>query len=69
MQKKKKKSENEERELYENLIEPKVIELTRAKRSRRKNNRLNTLNIYHNIQSSIFDGDYLHDFDKPKITK
>ena len=43
----KKISENEARKLYKNLIEPKVIELTRAKGSRGKNKRLNILNIYN----------------------
>ena len=62
----KKKSKNEARKLYENLIEPKVIELTRAKSSRGKNNRLNTLNIYNNIESSIFKDNYFHYFNKPK---
>ena len=59
---------NEAHKLYENLIEPKVIELTRAK-SRGKNKRLNILNIYNNIKSSIFDGVYPHYFDKPVIAK
>ena len=43
----KKISENEARKLYKSLIEPKVIELTRAKGSRGKNKRLNILNIYN----------------------
>ena len=47
------------------MIEPKVIKLTRAKSSRGKN----ILNIYNNIELSIFDGAYLHYFDRPVITK
>ena len=65
----KKNSKNKARELYENLIEPKVIELTRAKSSRGKNKRLNILNIYNNIESSIFKDVYFHYFNKPKITE
>ena len=64
----KKINENEAHKLYKNLMEPKVIELTRAK-SRGKNKRLNILNIYNNIKSSIFDSVYLHYFDKPVTTK
>ena len=64
----KKINENEAHKLYKNFIEPKVIELTRAK-SKGKNKRLNILNIYNNIKSSIFDGVYLHYFDKPVTTK
>ena len=47
----KKISKNEARKLYENLIEPKVIEITRAKSSRGKNKRLNIFNIYNNVES------------------
>ena len=63
----KKICKNEARKLYKNLIEPKVIELTRAKSSRGKNKRLNILNIYNNIESSIFKDVYFHYFNKPKI--
>ena len=63
----KKISKNEARKLYENLIDPKVIELTRAKDSMGKNKRLNILNIYNNVKSSIFEGVYFHYFNKPKI--
>ena len=63
----KKISKNEARKLYENFIEPKVIELSRAKSSRGKNKRLNILNIYNNVKSSIFEGVYFHYFNKPKI--
>ena len=49
----KKISKNEARKLYENFTEPKVIELSRAKSSRGKNKRLNILNIYNNVESSI----------------
>ena len=65
----KKISKNESCKLYENLIEPKVIELTRAKSSRGKNKRLNMLNIYNNVKSSIFKGVYLHYFNESVITK
>ena len=65
----KKISKNEARNLYENLIESKVIELTRAKSYRGKNKRLNILNIYNNVGSSIFKVFYFHYFDKPVITK
>ena len=65
----KKISKNEPHKLYKNFIEPKVIELTRAKSSRGKNNRLNVLNIYNNIESSIFKDVYFHYFIKPKITE
>ena len=51
------------------MIEPKVIELTRAKSSRDKNNTLNILNIYSNIESSIFKDVYFHYINKPKITE
>ena len=65
----KKISKNEAPKLYENLIEPKVIELKRAKSSRGKNKRLNILNIYNNVESSIFKDVYFHYFNKPKITE
>ena len=65
----KKISKNESCKLYENLIEPKVIELTRAKSSRGKNMRLNMLNIYNNVKSSIFKGVYFHQFNESVITK
>ena len=65
----KKISKNESCKLYENLIEPKVIELTRAKSSRGKNMRLNMLNIYNNVKSSIFKGVYFHYFNESVITK
>ena len=65
----KKICKNEARKLYKNLIEPKVIELTRAKSSRGKNKRLNILNIYNNVKSSIFEGVYFHYFNEPVITK
>ena len=64
----KKINENEAHKLYKNLIEPKFIELTRAK-SRGKNKRLNILNIYNNKKLSIFHGVYLHYFEKPVTTK
>ena len=41
----KKISKNDARKLYENLIDPKVIELTRTKSNRGDNKRLNILNI------------------------
>ena len=41
----KKISKNDARKLYENLIDPKVIELTRTKSNRGENKRLNILNI------------------------
>ena len=47
------------------MIEPKVIKITKKKSSRGKN----ILNIYNNIELSIFDGAYLHYFDRPVITK
>ena len=56
----KKISKNEPHKLYKNFIEPKVIELTRAKSRRGKNNRLNVLNIYNNIESIIFKDVYFH---------
>ena len=65
----KKISKNEARNLYENLIESKVIELTRAKSYRGKNKRLYILNIYNNVGSSIFKVVYFHYFDKPVVTK
>ena len=65
---KKKYSKNEAYKLYENLIEPRVIELTRAKNNRSKK-RLNILIIYNNVKSSIFKDLYFHYFDKPKITE
>ena len=63
----KKINKNEAHKLYKNLIEPKVSELTKAKSSRGKNKRLNILNIYNNVKSSIFEGVYFHYFNKPKI--
>ena len=51
------------------MVDPKVIELTRAKSSRGKNKRLNISNIYNNIESSIFKDVYFHYFNKPKITE
>ena len=63
----KKISKNRARKLHKNLIKPKIIELTRAKSSRGKNKRLNILNIYNNVKSSIFEGVYFHYFNKPKI--
>ena len=65
----KKIRKNEARKLYKNLIEPKSIELTRAKNFRGKNKRLNILNIYSNIKSGIFNDVYFHYFNKPKITE
>ena len=65
----KKICKNEARKLYKNLIEPKVMELTRAKSSRGKNKRLNILNICNNIELSIFKDVYFHYFNKPKITE
>ena len=41
----KKISKNDARKLYENLVDPKVIELTRTKSNRGENKRLNILNI------------------------
>ena len=64
----KKISKNEKRKLYENLIDPKVIELTRAKGSMAKNKRLNILDIYNNVKSSIFEDVYFHYFNEPVIT-
>ena len=58
----KKINKNEACNLYKKMIEPKVIELTRAKSSRGKNKRLNILNI-----SSIFEGVYFHYFTEPII--
>ena len=49
------------------MVDPKVIELTRAKSSSGKNKRLNISNIYNNIESSIFKDVYFHYFNKPKI--
>ena len=63
----KKISKNRARKLHKNLIEPKIIELTRAKSSRGKNKRLNILNIYNNVKSSIFEGVYFHYFNEPVI--
>ena len=51
------------------MVDPKVIELTRAKSSRGKNKWLNISNIYNNIESSIFKDVYFHYFNKPKITE
>ena len=51
------------------MVDPKVIELTRAKSSWGKNKRLNISNIYNNIESSIFKDVYFHYFNKPKITE
>ena len=51
------------------MVDPKVIELRRAKSSRGKNKRLNILNIYNNIESSIFKDVYFHYFNKPKMTE
>ena len=65
----KKISKNRARKLHKNLIEPKIIELTRAKSSRGKNKRLNILNIYSNVGSSIFKNVYFHCFDEPVIRK
>ena len=65
----KKIRKNEARKLYKNLIEPKSIELTRAKNIRGKNKRLNILNIYSNIKSGIFNDVYFHYFNKPNITE
>ena len=65
----KKIRKNEARKLYKNLIEPKSIELTRAKNIRGKNKRLNILNIQSNIKSGIFNDVYFHYFNKPKITE
>ena len=65
----KKICKNEASKLYKNLIEPKVIELTRAKSSRGKNKRLNILNICNNIELSIFKDVHFHYFNKPKITE
>ena len=49
----KKISKNEASKLYENLIELRVIELTRAKCSSGKNKTLSILNIYNNIESVL----------------
>ena len=65
----KKISNNRARKLHKNLIEPRIIELTRAKSSRGKNKRLNILNIYSNVESSIFLNVYFHCFDEPVIRK
>ena len=60
---------NEAHKLYTNLIEPKVYELTRAKSSRGKNKRLNILNIYNNVKSSIFEGIYFNYSNESVITE
>ena len=64
----KKYSNNEAHELYENLIKAKVDKLKNSK-GKGKDKRINILNNLENIASSIFDGVYLHYFDKPKITE
>ena len=48
-------------------LEQKVDQLRNAK-GKGKDKRSNILNISENIESSIFDGVYLHYFDKPEIT-
>ena len=65
----KKISKNEARKLYENFTESKVIELSRAKSSRGKNKRLNILNIYNNVKSSIFEGIYFNYSNESVITE
>ena len=50
------------------MIKPKVDKLKNLK-GKGKDKRIIILNILENIESIIFDGVYLHYFDKPKITK
>ena len=50
------------------MIEQKVDKLRNAN-GKDKHKRSNILNILENIELSIFDGAYLHYFDKSKITK
>ena len=61
-------SRNEAHKLYENLIKPKVDKLENAK-NKSKDKRTSILNILENIELSIFDGIYVHYFDKPEITE
>ena len=61
-------SKNEVRELYENLIKPKVNQLKDAE-GKGKEKRTNILNILKNIKSIIFDGLYLDYFDKSEIAE
>ena len=61
-------SKNEVRELYENLIKPKVNQLKDAE-GKGKEKRTNILNILKNIKSIIFDGIYLDYFDKSEIAE
>ena len=51
------------------MVDPKVIELRRAKSSRGKNKRLNILNIYNNVKSSIFEGIYFNYSNESVITE
>ena len=62
-------NKNEEHKLYKNLIEPKVIELKRAKISRSKNKRPNILNIYNNVKLSIFEGVYFNYSNESVVTE
>ena len=55
----KKISEKEALELYNSLIKPEVTAIDKAS-SRGKNKRNKTLNILNNIESSFFEGLYLH---------
>ena len=61
-----KHAQNETREMYKNLIKPKVDKLANAKGRGKIDNILNTL---ENIKSSIFDGYYYRYFDNRKFKK
>ena len=58
-----KHAQNETREMYKNLIKPKVDKLANAKGRGKIENILNTL---ENTKSSIFDGYYYRYFDNRK---
>ena len=65
----KKISKVEARKLYNDLIKPDVDALEQTK-GKRKNERNNNLNIINNIESSIFEGVYLHySDDKSELEK
>ena len=65
----KKVSKAEARKLYNDLIKPDVDALEQTK-GKRKNERNNNLNIINNIESSIFEGVYLHySDDKSELEK
>ena len=57
-------SKNEARELYNSLTKPDVGTLMKST-SRGKNKRVKILNVLNNLESSVFDGVYLHYSDKP----